>query len=174
MKSSYGVNLYYLKHPSSTLYICDQCLDSFEERDYLEKHLKRCSSVTMPGKEIYRDNVNGLSMFECCGFRDKTFCHTLCILGACFIGHKCLLQDIEPFYFYVLFKRIKTGDGSIRYSFVGYFSKQKYRHGCNLCCLLVMPCYHGSGYGRFLVDFSKDIFIESRRIIGVFCRLFVK
>ena len=153
MRTTHGVPLPQVKSQSSTLYFCPQCLGYYNERPDLDAHVKTCLSITMPGKEIYRDTDKDISVFECCGFRDKSFCKTLCILGASFIGHKCLLQDIEPFYFYALFQRIDEGS---RYSFLGYFSKQKYRHGtCNLCCLLVMPCYQGAGYGRFLIDFSK-------------------
>ena len=93
----------------------------------------------------------------------------LCCWGKCYIEHKSLSQDLEPFLFYVLAKKEKDTN---KHHFIGYFSKvifsycfpimfivfdfqQKYGHSqCNLCCLLVLPCYQGKGYGRYLVDFS--------------------
>uniref|UniRef100_A0AC34Q695 Histone acetyltransferase n=1 Tax=Panagrolaimus sp. JU765 TaxID=591449 RepID=A0AC34Q695_9BILA len=156
METPEGIPISHWKTLSQTVFICSQCLQDFDELDRLNTHIERCRPLSMPGKEIYRDESRNISVFECCGTHDQYFCESLCILGSCFINHKCLLQCIEPFYFYVLFERKNN-----RYSFAGYFSKQKYRHGpCNLCCLLVLPCCQGKGYGRFLVDFS---FLLSRK-----------
>uniref|UniRef100_A0A914Q7Q3 histone acetyltransferase n=1 Tax=Panagrolaimus davidi TaxID=227884 RepID=A0A914Q7Q3_9BILA len=134
-----------------TLFVCEQCIGYFSDKDTLDRHYERCIPDPLPGKEIYRDCEKKFVIREADGFYDSSFVLRLCQIGRCFIGHKQLQYDIEPFYFYVLYEII---DGE-KYRFIGYFSKQKYQHtSCNLCCLLVLPCFQGRGFGRLLIDFS--------------------
>uniref|UniRef100_A0A914YAK7 histone acetyltransferase n=1 Tax=Panagrolaimus superbus TaxID=310955 RepID=A0A914YAK7_9BILA len=134
-----------------TLFVCEQCVEYFSDRDTLDRHYKCCIPNPLAGKEIYRDREKKFVIREADGFYDSSFSNRLCQIGRCFIGHKQLQYDIEPFSFYVLYEI--TDDN--KYRFVGYFSKQKYQHtSCNLCCLLVLPCFQGKGYGRLLIDFS--------------------
>ncbi|KAE9550949.1 hypothetical protein FO519_005838 [Halicephalobus sp. NKZ332] len=136
----------------SDLYICDLCLQGFLQKYQFDDHMDRCEVDSPPGKEIYRDDEYKVSVFEVDAVQASTYTMMLCAWARCYIDHKALWQDIEPFLFYVLVRR----DGNSRRNrFVGYFSKQKYQHSqCNLCCLLILPCYQGFGYGRFLIDFS--------------------
>jgi hypothetical protein len=40
---------------------------------------------------------------------------------------------------------------------VGYFSKEKdSSENNNLACILTLPPYQRKGYGKFLIDFSKN------------------
>lgn len=134
------------------LYICDLCLQGMLLKRQFEDHKKTCQMLKPPGNEIYCDNEKRISVFEVDALKNPSYCRMLCSWARCYIDHKALWMDIEPFLFYVLVKRDVDGKKN---HFVGYFSKQKYQHSqCNLCCLLILPCYQGDGYGRFMVDFS--------------------
>ena len=103
-----------------------------------------------PGNEIYRNPTKQLSVFEVDGKKSKIYCQNLCLIAMLFLDSKTLYYDIEPFLFYVLTKN--DGHGC---HLVGYFSKEK--HGAqksNVSCIMVMPQYQRSGYGRYLIDFS--------------------
>uniref|UniRef100_A0AC35EYV2 Histone acetyltransferase n=1 Tax=Panagrolaimus sp. PS1159 TaxID=55785 RepID=A0AC35EYV2_9BILA len=152
MKTSYTSPLPFHLRVKDELFLCDQCLDGWIDRDPYERHTKVCQMKTPPGKMIYKDEENRFAFFEVDALTYPSYCQMLCCLGISYIEHKSLHTDIEPFLFYVLAKKEKERDF---YHFIGYFSKQKYGHSsCNLCCLLVLPCYQGKGYGRYIVDFS--------------------
>uniref|UniRef100_A0AC34EZM3 Histone acetyltransferase n=1 Tax=Panagrolaimus sp. ES5 TaxID=591445 RepID=A0AC34EZM3_9BILA len=152
MKTLYTSPLPFHLRVKDELFLCDQCLDGWIERDTYERHTKVCQMKQPPGKMIYKDEENRFAFFEVDALTYPSYCQMLCCLGISYIEHKSLHTDIEPFLFYVLAKKEKDRDF---YHFIGYFSKQKYGHSsCNLCCLLVLPCYQGKGYGRYIVDFS--------------------
>ena len=108
------------------------------------------SPLCPPGNEIYRTANGLLSVFEVDGNTNKIYCQNLCLLAKLFLDHKTLYYDVEPFLFYVLTQNDEHGC-----HLVGYFSKEKH---CvqknNVSCIMVMPQYQRSGYGRFLIDFS--------------------
>ncbi len=103
-----------------------------------------------PGNEIYRSENGRLSVFEVDGDTSKIYCQNLCLLAKLFLDHKTLYYDVEPFLFYVLTQNDKNGC-----HLVGYFSKEKHcLQKFNVSCIMVMPQYQRSGYGRYLIDFS--------------------
>ena len=108
------------------------------------------SPLNPPGNEIYRSAANTLSVFEVDGNTSKIYCQNLCLLAKLFLDHKTLYYDVEPFLFYVL-----TQNDAFGCHLVGYFSKEKHcAQKYNVSCIMVMPQYQRSGYGRFLIDFS--------------------
>jgi hypothetical protein len=108
------------------------------------------SPLCPPGNQIYRSNNGQLSVFEVDGNTSKIYCQNLCLLAKLFLDHKTLYYDVEPFLFYVL-----TQNDSAGCHLVGYFSKEKHcAQKYNVSCIMVMPQYQRSGYGRFLIDFS--------------------
>lgn len=108
------------------------------------------SPLSPPGNEIYRSENGKLSVFEIDGNTSKIYCQNLCLLAKLFLDHKTLYYDVEPFLFYVLTQNDNFGS-----HLVGYFSKEKHcAQKYNVSCIMVMPQYQRSGYGRFLIDFS--------------------
>ena len=108
------------------------------------------SPLSPPGNQIYRSQNGQLSVFEVDGNTSKIYCQNLCLLAKLFLDHKTLYYDVEPFLFYVL-----TQNDSKGCHLVGYFSKEKHcAQKYNVSCIMVMPQYQRSGYGRFLIDFS--------------------
>ena len=108
------------------------------------------SPLSPPGNEIYRSESGTLSVFEIDGNASKIYCQNLCLLAKLFLDHKTLYYDVEPFLFYVLTQNDHFGS-----HLVGYFSKEKHcAQKYNVSCIMVMPQYQRSGYGRFLIDFS--------------------
>ena len=78
---------------------------------------------------------------------------SLCYLAKCFLDHKTLYYDVDPFLFYVICKLDEFG-----YHIVGYFSKEKYSEsGFNLACILTLPPYQRQGFGRFIIEFSYEL-----------------
>lgn len=101
------------------------------------------------GDEIYRKG--DISFFEIDGNKQKEYCQNLCMMAKLFLEHKTLLFDVETFLFYIM-----TVTDSEGMHFVGYFSKEKYSvQGYNVSCILTLPHYQRSGFGRMLIDFSK-------------------
>ena len=109
-----------------------------------------CSPFAPPGTQIYRSSNGQLSVFEVDGNTSKIYCQQLCLLAKLFLDHKTLYYDVEPFLFYVL-----THNDAHGCHLVGYFSKEKHcAQKYNVSCIMVLPPYQRSGYGRFLIDFS--------------------
>lgn len=118
-------------------------------------------------------------MFEVDGSAAKQYAQSLCYLAKCFLDHKTLYYDVDPFLFYIICKLDEYG-----YHIVGYFSKEKYsEQGYNLACILTLPPYqvaspsqqcvhvwvaHAAaclgvllhqrmGFGRFIIQFSYEL-----------------
>jgi histone acetyltransferase MYST2 len=72
------------------------------------------------------------------------------LLAKCFLDHKTLYLDVDPFLFYVM-----TMADSQGCHIVGYFSKEKNSFlNYNVSCILTLPPYQRQGFGRLLIDFS--------------------
>ena len=132
----------------SKLYICEFCLKYMKSEQVSRRHSQKCNQFHPPGREIYRHEE--LSVWEVDGNQAINYCQNLCLLVKLFLDHKTLYYDVEPFLFYVLTLNSENGA-----RLVGYFSKEK---ACtqryNVSCIMTLPQYQGSGYGRFLIDFS--------------------
>lgn len=100
------------------LYLCEMCLSYFSSAFTLGRHRTKCTLVHPPGNEIYRHE--DISFFEIDGRKQKTWCRNLCLLSKCFLDHKTLYYDVDPFLYYVMVQRDDTGCHTI-----GYFSKEK-------------------------------------------------
>lgn len=131
---------------SFTMYICEMCFSYFKESISLERHKIKCKPKNH-GNLVY--SKENLQLYEVDGELDTIFCRNLCLIGKCFLDHKTLYYDVEPFLFYTLYQ---NGD------FVGYFSREKFSLKLNLSCVVVLPCYQGQGFGYFLIDFSYRLF----------------
>ncbi|KAK4700495.1 histone acetyltransferase HTATIP, partial [Phenoliferia sp. Uapishka_3] len=134
-----------------TLYVCEFCLSFFSSEKMIERHRTKCTLHHPPGNEIYRHE--DMSFFEIDGRKQKTWCRNLCLLSKCFLDHKTLYYDVDPFLFYVMCKRDDTG-----VHVIGYFSKEKESaEGYNLACILTLPQYQRMGYGMLLMEFSYEL-----------------
>lgn len=100
------------------LFLCEMCLSYFSSAFTLGRHRTKCTLVHPPGNEIYRHE--DISFFEIDGRKQKTWCRNLCLLSKCFLDHKTLYYDVDPFLYYVMVQRDDTGCHTI-----GYFSKEK-------------------------------------------------
>ncbi|CAO1613845.1 unnamed protein product [Parajaminaea phylloscopi] len=133
------------------LFICEMCLSYFSSAYTLKRHRTKCSMTHPPGNEIYRHE--DISFFEIDGRKQKTWCRNLCLLSKCFLDHKTLYYDVDPFLYYVMCQRDDTGCHTI-----GYFSKEKESpDGYNVACILTLPQHQRSGFGRLLIDFSYEL-----------------
>jgi len=119
------------------LYFDEYTLRFFKTKTELLRYQQySCSIPYPPGKEIYRDEELGLSMFEIDGAIERNYCQNLCYLAKLFLDHKTLYWDVESFLFYILCKREQPlegrdgGDDFVAHQLgyyhpVGYFSKEK-------------------------------------------------
>lgn len=134
-----------------TVFICEFCLSYFGEDRRFSAHRAKCTLFHPPGNEIYRDNT--VSFFEIDGRRQRTWCRNLCLLSKCFLDHKTLYYDVDPFLFYIMTTRDEYGCHMI-----GYFSKEKESaEGYNVACILTLPQYQRHGYGKLLIAFSYEL-----------------
>ena len=117
----------------------------------LARHRTKCTLLHPPGNEIYR--YEDISFFEIDGRKQKIWCRNLCLLSKCFLDHKTLYYDVDPFLFYVMCQRDSYGC-----HLVGYFSKEKESaESYNVACILTLPQYQRSGWGRLLIQFSYEL-----------------
>lgn len=94
-----------------------------------------------------------MSFFEIDGRKNKTYAQNLCLLAKCFLDHKTLYYDTEPFLFYVMTEQDAKG-----FHIVGYFSKEKESaEDYNVACILTLPSYQRRGYGKLLIEFSYEL-----------------
>ncbi|EPQ29472.1 uncharacterized protein PFL1_03227 [Pseudozyma flocculosa PF-1] len=134
-----------------TLYICEMCLSYFPSPYTLKRHRSKCTLVHPPGNEIYRHE--DISFFEIDGRRQKTWCRNLCLLSKCFLDHKTLYYDVDPFLYYIMCQRDDLGCHTI-----GYFSKEKESaENYNVACILTLPQHQRCGYGKLLIEFSYEL-----------------
>lgn len=130
------------------IYVCDFTLSYFGSKKQFERFRSKCSMRHPPGNEIYRDSK--VSFWEIDGRRQRTWCRNLCLLCKCFLDHKALYYDVDPFLFYVM--TIKSPQG---HHVVGFFSKEKENaENYNVACILTLPCYQKMGFGKLLIQFS--------------------
>lgn len=139
------------------LYLCEFCLSYFPSQFMLGRHLKRCTLRHPPGNEVYRskDEASGeeISFFEIDGKRQNTWCRNLSLLSKCFLDHKTLYYDVQPFLYYVM-----TSNDSYGCHLVGYFSKEKESaENYNVACILTLPQHQRKGYGKLLIEFSYEL-----------------
>ncbi|PWW80750.1 hypothetical protein C7212DRAFT_289721 [Tuber magnatum] len=133
------------------VFICEFCLSYFGEEKRFQHHRTKCTLLHPPGNEIYRDSA--ISFFEIDGRRQRTWCRNLCLLSKCFLDHKTLYYDVDPFLFYIMATRDEYGCHMI-----GYFSKEKESaEGYNVACILTLPQYQRHGYGKLLIAFSYEL-----------------
>lgn len=145
---------------STSVYICQFCLTAFEDVTTYEIHQAQCEWHHPPGNEIYREN--GLSFWEIDGVDEIVYCRKLCLLSKLFLVSKTLYHEVETFFFYILTEH--TSEGHV---FLGYFSKEKNpSKNNNLSCLLTLPSFQRTGYGKFLIDLSYKLSLRERKIGG--------
>ena len=134
-----------------TLYICETCLSFFGDSVSHKRHRVKCGILFPPGQEIYR--LSDISYYEIDGSRQRTWCRNLCLLSKCFLDHKTLYYDVDPFLFYVMVKRSDRGC-----RILGYFSKEKdSAENYNVACILTLPQHQRHGYGKLLIEFSYEL-----------------
>lgn len=135
----------------SCIHLCEFCLKYVKSRKCLQRHLTKCTLKHPPGNEIYRSGT--ISFFEIDGRKNKIYSQNLCLLAKCFLDHKTLYYDTEPFLFYVM-----TESDSQGHHIVGYFSKEKESsEDYNVACILTLPPFQRKGYGKLLIEFSYEL-----------------
>ncbi|XP_068779741.1 histone acetyltransferase KAT5 isoform X2 [Struthio camelus] len=128
------------------LYLCEFCLKYGRSLRCLQRHLTKCDLRHPPGNEIYRKGT--ISFFEIDGRKNKSYSQNLCLLAKCFLDHKTLYYDTDPFLFYVMTEYDCKG-----FHIVGYFSKEKEStEDYNVACILTLPPYQRRGYGKLLIE----------------------
>ena len=133
------------------LYLCEFCLLYYPSPTQLRRHRTKCTLYHPPGNEIYRNG--NISFFEIDGRRQRTWCRNLCLLSKCFLDHKTLYYDVDPFMYYCM--TVKDEHGC---HLIGYFSKEKESaEGYNVACILTLPQHQRKGYGRVLIEFSYEL-----------------
>uniref|UniRef100_A0AAY4DXM3 histone acetyltransferase n=1 Tax=Denticeps clupeoides TaxID=299321 RepID=A0AAY4DXM3_9TELE len=133
------------------LYLCEFCLKYVKSLKCLQRHLTKCNLRHPPGNEIYRKGT--ISFFEIDGRKNKSYSQNLCLLAKCFLDHKTLYYDTDPFLFYVMTEYDPKG-----FHIVGYFSKEKEStEDYNVACILTLPPYQRRGYGKLLIEFSYEL-----------------
>ncbi|EHB04846.1 Histone acetyltransferase KAT5 [Heterocephalus glaber] len=133
------------------LYLCEFCLKYGHSLKCLQCHLTKCDLQHPPGNEIYGKGT--ISFFEIDGRKNKSYSQNLCLLAKCFLDHKTLYYDTDPFLFYVMTEYDCKG-----FHIVGYFSKEKEStEDYNVACILMLPPYQCWGYGKLLIEFSYEL-----------------
>ncbi|NXR20697.1 KAT5 acetyltransferase, partial [Cinclus mexicanus] len=116
------------------LYLCEFCLKYGHSLRCLQRHLVRGAG-------------GGLGGFG------GSYSQNLCLLAKCFLDHKTLYYDTDPFLFYVMTEYDCKG-----FHIVGYFSKEKEStEDYNVACILTLPPYQRRGYGKLLIEFSYEL-----------------
>uniref|UniRef100_A0A3Q3WUA1 Histone acetyltransferase KAT5 n=1 Tax=Mola mola TaxID=94237 RepID=A0A3Q3WUA1_MOLML len=138
------------------LYLCEFCLKYLKSLKCLQRHLTKCNLRHPPGNEIYRKGT--ISFFEIDGRKNKNYSQNLCLLAKCFLDHKTLYYDTDPFLFYVMTEYDSKG-----FHIVGYFSKEKEStEDYNVACILTLPPYQRRGYGKLLIEFYELSKVEGK------------
>lgn len=133
------------------LYLCEFCLKYLKSLTCLQRHLTKCTLRNPPGNEIYRKGT--VSFFEIDGRKNTIYAQNLCLLAKCFLDHKTLYYDTDPFLFYIMTEYDSKG-----FHIVGYFSKEKEStEDYNVACILTLPPYQRRGYGKLLIEFSYEL-----------------
>jgi histone acetyltransferase HTATIP len=133
------------------IYICEMCLSFYPSPMMLSRHRTKCTLFHPPGNEIYRHE--DISFYEIDGRRQKTWCRNLCLLSKCFLDHKTLYYDVDPFLYYCMAVRDEFGC-----HLIGYFSKEKESsEGYNVACILTLPQHQRHGFGKLLIEFSYEL-----------------
>ena len=133
------------------LYICEFCFLYYPSLTQLKRHRTKCTLLHPPGNEIYRNQ--NISFFEIDGRRQRTWCRNLCLLSKCFLDHKTLYYDVDPFLYYCMTLKDEYG-----YHLIGYFSKEKESaEAYNVACILTLPQHQRKGYGKLLIEFSYEL-----------------
>ena len=133
------------------LYICEFCLLYYPSFTQLKRHRTKCTLLHPPGNEIYR--CGNVSFYEIDGRKQRTWCRNLCLLSKCFLDHKTLYYDVDPFMYYCMTVKDEYGC-----HLIGYFSKEKESaEGYNVACILTLPQHQRKGYGRVLIEFSYEL-----------------
>ncbi|KAA1096559.1 Histone acetyltransferase [Puccinia graminis f. sp. tritici] len=133
------------------LYICEFCLSFYGSEAQIHRHRMKCTLLHPPGNEIYR--AEEIHFFEIDGRRQKTWCRNLSLLSKCFLDHKTLYYDVDPFLYYVMCQRDSNG-----LHLIGYFSKEKESaENYNVACILTLPQYQRLGFGKLLIEFSYEL-----------------
>ncbi|XP_075259013.1 histone acetyltransferase KAT5-like [Convolutriloba macropyga] len=136
------------------VFLCEFCLKYMRSQTCLKRHREKCTLFHPPGAEIYRKN--NISVFEIDGRKNKPYCQNLCLLAKLFLDHKTLYYDTDPFLFYIM-----TECDSYGFHTVGYYSKEKESsEDFNVACILTLPPYQRSGYGKLLIEFSYLLSIK--------------
>ncbi|XP_054152979.1 histone acetyltransferase KAT5-like [Oppia nitens] len=133
------------------IYLCEFCLKYMKSRKCLQRHSDKCVLRHPPGNEIYRKQ--SVSFFEIDGRKNKFYAQNLCLLAKCFLDHKTLYYDTDPFLFYIMTEIDVRG-----FHIVGYFSKEKESsEDYNVACILTLPPYQRKGFGKMLIEFSYEL-----------------
>ncbi|XP_043542627.1 histone acetyltransferase KAT5a [Chiloscyllium plagiosum] len=137
------------------LYLCEFCLKYLKSLKCLQRHLVSCRFLVECGRhDSELENVRRWELIAASVSGHKqNYSQNLCLLAKCFLDHKTLYYDTDPFLFYVMTEYDCKG-----FHIVGYFSKEKEStEDYNVACILTLPPYQRRGYGKLLIEFSYEL-----------------
>jgi GNAT superfamily N-acetyltransferase len=159
-------------------FVCPFTLTPFESPNRLQRHLasyvRSGAPLSVPGKEVYRDDAAGLSLMEVDGRVHQGFCRNVFLLAKCFLECKLVGHDTDLYVLYVVAVHAERHcaeympavfqqpsgaspeSNSPRY-FAGYYTYERGSVDCNLACIVTLPCFQGRGLGRFLIEASYEV-----------------
>ncbi|KAI8916807.1 acyl-CoA N-acyltransferase [Entophlyctis helioformis] len=144
------------------LYLCEFCLKYMRLQRSVQRHRLQCGKQRPPGTTVYAKGP--LRIYRIDGSIDKLYCQNLCLVSKLFVDQKAVCYDTEAYMFHVL-TRTHVDDGVETDRILGFFSREKdVDSHSSLACILVLPPYRQSGYGRMLVEFSYEICRLERRV----------
>ncbi|CDS02098.1 hypothetical protein [Sporisorium scitamineum] len=128
----------------------NQVQETFSKKQEIEK-LRTSGSMTQSHHEVARvKNLNKIQMGNACV---STWYFAPYPIDKCFLDHKTLYYDVDPFLFYCMVKRDDRGC-----HLLGYFSKEKdSAENYNVACILTLPQHQRHGYGKLLIEFSYEL-----------------
>eukprot|EP01061_Rhynchopus_euleeides_P008113 TRINITY_DN17156_c0_g2_i2.p1 TRINITY_DN17156_c0_g2~~TRINITY_DN17156_c0_g2_i2.p1 ORF type:complete len:323 (+),score=82.14 TRINITY_DN17156_c0_g2_i2:259-1227(+) len=158
------------------LYVCEVCLKYTTRADVFAQHAQAptCGCGTAghpPGHEIYASN--GWSVWDVDGdspsaglmqamdevpqcavalegaFSCARYCHAATLVARLFLSSKVNRYGTAPFRFFILTEVVGQ-----RHCFRGMFSREKDHTRNNLSCIVVLPPWQRSGWGKRLVHLS--------------------
>ena len=133
-----------------------------------------------PGRRIYWDEGQGMSIFEIDGAEHAAYCRNIFLVSKCFLENKLVGHDVTIYTFYVAAidvarfpeegglsdvfgasvtagaKRHRAADAA-PCVFAGYYSHEKGVRDHNLACIVTVPCFQKMGVGRLLIRTSYEI-----------------
>ncbi|NXS84285.1 KAT5 acetyltransferase, partial [Erpornis zantholeuca] len=137
------------------LYLCEFCLKYGHSLRCLQRHLVRgVLGGGAPGGVLGGFSLIPGPPLTLPGTPPQSYSQNLCLLAKCFLDHKTLYYDTDPFLFYVMTEAILGVLGS---NPGDSLQEKESTEDYNVACILTLPPYQRRGYGKFLIAFSYEL-----------------